>query len=136
MKSIVICCSQRYKEEIKDFAKKLEKLGIPLVMTPDFRWTSQSVALSTEAHRLKSARYRRRLPGVVRGHLHKIAKADAVFIYNKNGYIGYNTTLEIGAAAILNKLIFALEDDKEEPCRNILFDKIVKTPEELAEILK
>lgn len=136
MKSLVICCSQRYKEEIREFAKKLEKLGVPLVLVPDFRWTSKKVAQSSESIRLKSDRYRKRLPGVVRSHLHKIAKADAVFVYNKDGYVGYNTTLEIGAAAILNKLIFALEEDKEEPCRGILFDKIVKNPEELAEYLK
>jgi len=136
MKSVVVCGSQRYKKEIIEFAKRLEQLGIPLVLIPDFKWTRNRLLTAQEAERLKSKRYRARLPGAVRGHLHKILKADVCFVYNKNGYIGVNTTLEIGAAAALNKFIFALEPDKSEPCRDILFDKIVKTPEELAEYLK
>lgn len=136
MKSVVICGSQRYKKEIAQFAKKLEALGISLVLVPDFRWSRDHMLQAPESIRLKSIRYRQRLPGVVRGHLHKILKADVVFVYNKNGYIGVNTTLEIGAAAALNKFIFALEPDKSEPCRDILFDKIVGTPEELAEYLR
>lgn len=136
MKSVVICGSQRYKREIAEFARKLERLGVSLVLVPDFRWTRDHFSRSPESVRLKSARYRTRLPGVVRGHLHKILKADVCFVYNKNGYIGVNTTLEIGAAAALNKFIFALEPDKKEPCRDILFDKIVSTPEELFEFLK
>ncbi len=136
MKSVVICGSQRYKGEMIGFAKKLEKLGVPLVLIPDFRWTRDRLLVASEADRLKSKRYRQRLPGVVRGHLHKILKADVCFVYNKNGYIGVNTTLEVGAAAALNKFIFALERDKTEPCRDILFDKIVKTPEELVAYLK
>lgn len=136
MKSVVICGSQRYKKEIINFAKRLEKLGVPIVLIPDFRWTRSHLLSAKEKDRLKSSRYRIRLPGAVRGHLHKILKADVCFVYNKNGYIGVNTTLEIGAAAALNKFIFALEPDKSEPCRDILFDKIVSTPEELAEYLK
>lgn len=136
MKSVVICGSQRYKREIIDFAKKLEKLGVPLVLIPDFRWTRDHMLAAREVERLRSIRYRARLPGVVRGHLHKILKADVVFVYNKKGYIGVNTTLEIGAAAALNKFIFALEPDKSEPCRDILFDKIVGSAEGLAEYLR
>lgn len=136
MKSVVICGSQRYKKEIIQFAKELEKLGVSLVLVPDFRWTRNRMLAAREAERLKSMRYRTRLPGVVRGHLHKILKADVCFVYNKNSYIGVNTTLEIGAAAALNKFIFALEQDKSEPCRDILFDKVVTTPEELVVYLK
>lgn len=136
MKSVVICGSQRYKKEIAEFARQLERLGVSLVLIPDFRWTRDHISRSPEHVRLRSARYRTRLPGVVRGHLHKILKADVCFIYNKKGYIGVNTTLELGAAAALNKFIFALEPDRSEPCRDILFDKIVKTPEELMSYLR
>lgn len=136
MKSVVICGSQRYKKEIANFAKRLEELGVAMVLIPDFRWSRDSVIKSPESVRLKSFRYRQRLPGVVRGHLHKILKTDICFVYNKKDYIGVNTTLELGAAAALNKLIFALEPDKSEICRDILFDKIVKNPEELYAYLK
>ena len=135
MKSVVICSSQRFKKEVDDFAKKLEKLGVPLVLAPDFRYRTAKVAAAPESVRLKSASYRKGLEGLVRAHLHRIQKADVCFIYNKKGYVGYNTTLELGAAAILGKLIFALEEDTHEPCRHILFDKIIKTPEDLARYL-
>jgi len=29
-----------------------------------------------------------------------------------------------------------MEEDKEEPCRNVLFDEIIKTPRELIKKLK
>lgn len=135
MKSVVICASQRFKDGVKEFSKKLEDLGVPLVLIPDFRYRKSKMAKAEEKERLKSKSYRRSLPGLVRGHLQKVMKADVCFIYNKNGYIGYNTTLELGAAAILGKWIFALEKDLDEPCRGILFDKIVKTPEELVKYL-
>lgn len=135
MKSVVICSSQRFKKEVDEFAKKLEKLGVPLVLSPDFRYRSAKMAASSEAVRLKSQAYRKSLEGLVRAHLHRIQKADVCFVFNKNGYVGYNTTLEMGAAAILGKLIFALEPDIHEPCRHILIDKIVKTPEEFMKYL-
>ncbi len=136
MKSVVICGSQRYKKEIHLFAKRLEEMGVAIVLTPDFRWSRDHTIIMPEKQRMRSRRYRARLPGVVRGHLHKILKTDICFVYNKKGYIGVNTTLEIGAAAALNKLIFALEPDKNEVCRDILFDKIVESPEELFTYLK
>ena len=136
MKSVVICCSQRFKNEANNWKKKLERLGIPIVMIPDFRWRSERKLKYTEKQRLRSVSYRRSLPGLVRGHLHKIQKADVIFVLNIDGYIGVNTTLEIGAAALAGKFIFALEHDPIEPCRGILFDRIVKTPDELAHLLR
>ena len=38
--------------------------------------------------------------------------ADIVFIYNKNGYAGVSTTLEIGGALMLGKPIYALSMTK------------------------
>ena len=65
-----------------------------------------------------------------------IRKADVVFIFNKNGYMGNSTTLELGFAVALSKPIYALEEDKDEPCRNVLIDKIIKTPKKLIQELK
>lgn len=59
-----------------------------------------------------------------------------MFIYSKGGYIGVSTTLEIGAAAILGKSIYALENYKEDLAIDVLFDGIIKNPEELIEKLK
>ena len=49
----------------------------------------------------------------------------------KDGYSGVSTTLELGYAMALGKVIYALSEDKEEGCRNVLFREIIKTPEEL-----
>lgn len=136
MKSIAICCSQRFKNEMMLWKKALERAGVPIVMIPDFRWHSKKRIKSPEHERLKSPAYRRAVPGWVRGHLDKIRKVDTVFIFNKRSYIGRNTTLELGAAHILGKIIFALERDTKEPCCDILIDRVVKTPEELAALLR
>ena len=44
--------------------------------------------------------------------------------------------MELGAATVLGKPIFALEEDNEEPCRNVLIDEIVKSPTQLINKLK
>ena len=36
MKSVVICGSQRYKEDIKQFSQQLKKLGVSVVFEPNF----------------------------------------------------------------------------------------------------
>lgn len=57
--------------------------------------------------------------------------ADVVYLFNKNGYSGNSTTLELGYAVALGKPIYALSDKDEELCRKILIREIVKTPEML-----
>lgn len=74
--------------------------------------------------------------GLTLHHLEFIRKADVVFFYNKNGYIGNSGTMEMGAAAVLGKPIYALEEDKTEPCRAVLIDNVVKTPSQLLKLLK
>lgn len=74
--------------------------------------------------------------GLTLHHMEYIKKADTVFIYNKQGYMGNSATLELGAATALGKTIFALQEDKEEPCRNVLIDYIIKTPAQLIKYLK
>jgi len=68
--------------------------------------------------------------GLTHDHFYKIKMADVVFVYNKDGYSGVSTTLEIGSAVVLNKPIYALSND-DEVCRNVLFREVIKTPEEL-----
>ncbi len=56
--------------------------------------------------------------------------ADVVFVYNKDGYAGPSTTLEIGFAVALGKPIYALAPDGEL-CRHVLFREVIATPKEL-----
>lgn len=136
MKSVVICGSQRYKENIERFAKRLRKLGVPVVFEPNFERQRKKMLKKKERERLKSESYRIRVPGMVYAHLSRIELADVCFIFNPDGYIGNNTTLEMGFARGQKKIIYALEPEKPakdggEICRDILITEIISTPEEL-----
>lgn len=73
--------------------------------------------------------------GLTHDHFYKIQMADVVFVYNKDGYVGNSTTLEIGYAVASGKPIYALTSD-EELCRHVLFREIISSPEELVKRLK
>ena len=60
--------------------------------------------------------------------------ADAIFVFNKGGYIGVSTNLEIGYAAALHKRIFFFEDDDDYP-RKVLAEHTASTPQKLLEKL-
>ncbi len=130
MKSVVICGSKRFKPEIIKFAKELEKAGI-VVHAPflhkgkDNEWGKFS------------DQYKKFIAmGLTLDHFYKIKMADVVYVYNKNGYSGVSTTLELGHAVALGKPIYALSDKDEELCRVVLFKKIIKTSKELIKNLR
>lgn len=135
MKSVVICGSQRYKEEIKKFAEQLRNLGVPVVFEPNFERQRKKMLARPEKDRLKVKSYRDRVPAMVHEHFDRIRKADVAYFYNKNGYLGVNSTLELGFAHGKNMVIYALEPEEAEKggeiCRDILFTEIIETPEEL-----
>jgi len=62
--------------------------------------------------------------------------ADVVFVYNKDGYSGNSTTLELGYAMALGKPIYALSDKDGELCRKVLFRDFFTKPSELVKVLK
>ena len=136
MKSVVICGSQRYKDDIKKFAENLRKLGAPIVFEPNFDRQRVKMLVKAEKDRLKSKSYRDRVPAMVHEHFDRIRKADVCYIYNKKGYLGINTTLELGFAHGKNMVIYALEPEQPagqggEICRDILFTEIIDKPEDL-----
>ena len=141
MKSVVVCGSQRFKDEIRKFVTDLKELGVPVVFEPNFEGQSADFVKKEEKERLKSETYREQVPAMVHAHFERVRKADVCYIYNKNGYLGINTTLELGYAHGKGMIIYALEheqpyDEGGEICRDILFFEIVKTPEELVKKLQ
>lgn len=124
MKSVVICGSRRFKPEMKEFAEKLKEFGVnvfePHLHDGKEEWNN----LSDEYKKFT-------LLGLTHDHFYKIKMADVVFVFNKDGYSGNSTTLEIGCAVALGKPIYALSVDNKEACRDILFKEIIKSPEEL-----
>lgn len=129
MKSVVLCGSRKFKPEMREFAAELKKAGIityePYLHSKEKDWDELP------------GMYKRFIAlGLTHDHFCKIKMADIVFIYNKNGYSGVSTTLEIGCALALNKPIYALSDKDEELCRKVLFRDILKTPKQLIKKLK
>lgn len=129
MKSVVICGSRKFKAEIRDFARKLKKLGV-VVYEPYLH-------SNPKAWETLSEEYKKFLAlGLTHDHIYKIKMADVVYIYNKDGYSGVSTTMELGCAVALNKPIYALSDKDDEYCRKVLIRETIKTPKQLYDKLK
>lgn len=127
MKSVVLCGSRRFKPEMREFGKRLKELGVvvfePYLHSGQDEWQK----LSDDYKKFVAL-------GLTHDHFYKIKMADIVFVYNKDGYCGNSTTLEIGYAVGANKQIYALSAD-EELCRHVLFREIIQTPDELVKKL-
>ncbi len=129
MKSVVICGSRRFKPEIREFAKELKNLGVvvyePYLHSGQEEW----VGLSNDYKKFVAL-------GLTHAHFYKIQMADIVFVFNKDGYAGVSTTLEVGYAVALGKPIYALSGDNKELCRHVLFSEIVSCATDLLNRLK
>lgn len=128
MKSVVICGSRRFRPEIRKFEQELRGSGVTVY--PPILNTNTGINDLPED--LKKYAFL----GLTWHHIEFIRKADIVFFFNKNGYLGNSSTLEMGAAAALGKPIFALEDEKEEACRKVLIDEIIGSSQDLIKHLK
>jgi nucleoside 2-deoxyribosyltransferase len=66
-------------------------------------------------------------------HLQRVRRCEICLICNFGGYIGIGTTLELGYAAALGKLVVALKDDGEL-ARQSIFDHVLneERPEDVA----
>jgi len=129
MRSVVLCGSRRFKPEMREFAKRLKEYGVvvyePYLHSGQEEWEG----LSEEYRRFIAL-------GLTHDHFYKIRMADVVFIYNKDGYSGNSTTLEIGYAIAAGKPLYALSADDEELCRRVLFREALRTPDELVKRLQ
>jgi nucleoside 2-deoxyribosyltransferase len=123
MKSIALCGSRRYKPEARTLAKKLTAKGI-VVYEPIMNTNPRINDLEKDLKRYAFI-------GLTLHHFEQIRKADVVYIYNKDGYMGNSTTLELGAAVALGKPIYTLEHEKDEPCREALIDEVIPSFKEL-----
>lgn len=126
MRPLVICCSQRFKLELEVFIQFLEKRGV-LVFAPNFAYHRRSFIRKSEQQRLRSQGYRNRIPGMVYAHWDKLDEAKGLgavcLIFNprpaggqgkKFGYIGFNTTLELGYCKAIKLPLIYLRPHHEE----------------------
>jgi len=125
MKSVVICGSNRFAPEIREFAKKLRALGV-VVFEPHLYRSSGGVWEELKEFDKKFVAL-----GLTHDHFYKMRMADVVYVYNKDGYSGVSVSMEIGYAAALNKPIYVYSDQDPEICRRVLFSAIIKEPEDL-----
>lgn len=129
MKTVAVCGSRRFKKGIRKFEGELIKAGVVVFSPYLHEGGDEWEKLSPQYKRFVTL-------GLTHDHFYKIKMADVVFVYNKDGYSGVSTTLEIGYAVALGKPIYALSDKDEELCRLTLFREVVKTPKELIDKLK
>lgn len=128
MRSVVFCGSRRFKKEMRMFAAAVRKMGVqtyePYLHSGQEEWK----AMSSDYQNFVAL-------GLTHDHFYKIKMADVVFIFNKDGYMGVSSTLELGYALALGKPVYAIHED-EELCRNVLFRGILNTPKKLAGVLR
>lgn len=122
MKKIVICGSRRFHDEIREAAQKLRDNG-HIVLEPILNRNEAINNLSADLRRYAFL-------GLTHHQFDLIRKADICLIFNQDGYTGNSTTIELGYAVACGLPIYALEEDKEEPGRDVLFDFVIGTIDE------
>ena len=117
--------------------------GIKLTLLhPEFDIDDNPRRYMHEKDRLRDPIYRAEVAGRVYDHLfRKVKVADICFIFNKDGYVGANVTGELFAAAVLGKMIYALDEKTlmghyphdlyAEPSVQKLIHEVISTPEDL-----
>lgn len=124
--TVVLCGSRRYKPAILAFADELRSLGVR-VLVPflnERAWEDIPEDFQTYA-----------ALGLTLDHFRKIELADAVYIFNEDGYAGPSTTLELGYSVAAKKPIYARTQDTEL-VRNVLYSGFADTPLALAELIR
>ena len=97
MKIITICGSLKFENEMKYFAEKLALEG-NCVLSVIYPVREKDKYTKAETEQLQN------------GHLKKIDISDAIFVINKNGYIGEAVRKEIDYAKKQNKEIIYSEE--------------------------
>lgn len=62
-------------------------------------------------------------------HIENVNQADIIYVVDKDGYVGYSTSVEIGVAYGSGKKIYAMERIRD-PAVDILVNEVL-SPEEL-----
>ena len=98
MKIITICGSFKFTDEMKIWAEKLTLAGNCVL----------SVVYPTRPMETYSAE---EISAFASAHFQKIKLSDAIFVVNKQGYIGKAVKKELALAESLGKEIIYLEND-------------------------
>lgn len=128
MKRVVFSASVRFSEQYQEWARQLMAAGIevyvPIKEVADDEWSE----MTQQAQRSLQRR-------LVDDHHHQIDRADIVFVFNQDGYVGNSVTLEIGYALGRGKPVYALQSDAELG-RDVMYSGYCKTVDELLAVLQ
>ena len=121
MAIITTCGSGKNKELIHSLCKKLEDKGHIVLTPPLHNIDKYASGMDLEGETLL-------WKGATFAHFNRIKTANVCIIVNPQGYLGVGSTMELGYAAALGKLIIALQHD-EELARESLFDIVLECEE-------
>lgn len=101
MKSVFVASSRKYYDKIKEIKTKLDDLGIK-GHYPYFDYHNESVENNEEIKKKLTL-----------NHFPEIDEIDILYVYAKDGYVGYSVTIEITYAYARGKEIISSEPIKE-----------------------
>jgi hypothetical protein len=96
MKSICICGSFRFYEEMVDLRNALHARGIRCA------WPLPGPRREPQAMTADEAR------DAIMPHLERMDRAEGIFVFNKDGYLGNSVVMEIGYAYARHKPLYVL----------------------------
>lgn len=119
MSIITACGSGKNKTLIHAICERLQQAGF-IVLTPPLHNIGKFEENVDDEGRLllwKGATY---------AHLNRIKTADVCIMVNPGGYLGVGSSMELGYAVSLGKLVIALQHD-DELARESLFDIVLES---------
>ncbi len=119
MAIITACGSGKNKELIHKVCSELETRGYIVLTPPLHNIGKYADNVDDEGNLLL-------WKGATFAHFNRIKTADVCIMINPNGYLGVGSSLELGYAVSLGKLVIALQHD-EELARESLFDIVLET---------
>jgi len=129
MRSVALCASKKYANQVQKFGAELRELGA-LTFEPNF---SEPIPELTE---FSSPHVRNMIfKGITLEHFEWIRRADICYVLNLDDYCGVSVTLEMGYAYALGKIIVAHSGSTGDPCRDSLVDFVAPTAKDLRSIL-
>src|SRR3989344_3799971 len=101
MKSIFVASSRKYYNTVKEIKRQLDSLGVKGYY-PYFDFHDEAVETNEEAKKKLTL-----------NHFPEIDEIDVLYVYAKDGYVGYSVTIEITYAYAKGKEIISSEPINE-----------------------
>lgn len=97
-KVITLCGSTKFKDDFLKIQTSLTLKGVIVISLGLFSKVDENLIITNELEQV-----------LIAMHKQRIDMADGIFVINKNGYIGFNTKMEIEYAKLSGKTIEYLE---------------------------